>query len=225
MKLHFHPVSTASRPVLLFCAEANIPYEPVVVDIMTGEHMKDPFTKLNASSMIPVIEDGDFVLTESSAILKYLAEKNNSAAYPKDIQKRARINERMDWINTQFYRDYGYNMIYPQLFPHHKRSSDEAHAGTLQWGKQNAEKWLSILDKNIIGSHKYIAGDEISIADYFASIIVGAGDLIGQDLSKYPNVNRWMTTMKALPSWKKVNEAADGFAASNKGKAFVTATA
>jgi glutathione S-transferase len=74
MKLHFHPVSTASRPVLLFCAEAGIKYDPVVIDIMTGEHTKDPFTKLNPSGLIPVLEDGDFVLSESSAILKYLAE-------------------------------------------------------------------------------------------------------------------------------------------------------
>jgi glutathione S-transferase len=223
MKLYFHPASTASRPILLFCAEAGIQYEPVVVDIMTGEHTKEAFTKLNPTGLIPVLEDGDFVLTESSAIMKYLAEKTNSAAYPKDLQKRARVNERMDWINTQFYRDWGYNLIYPQLFAHHKRGTDAAHTGTLEWGKKNVEKWLAILDKSIIGNHKYLCGDEITIADYFASIVVGAGDLIGQDLSRYPNVSRWMTSMRALPSWSKVNEVAEGFAASLKGKPFVTA--
>ena len=225
MKLHFHPVSTASRPVLLFCAEAKIEFEPVVVDIMTGAHTKEPFTKMNPSMLIPVLEDGDFVLTESSAILKYLADKVNSPEYPKDLKKRARVNERMDWINTQFYRDYGYNLVYPQLFPHHKRHSDEAHAGTIKWGKQNVEKWLKVLDQDIIGSHKYIAGDELTIADHFASIVVSIGDLIGQDMSRYPNITRWMSTMRALPSWKKVNEAADGFAAANKGKEFVRAHA
>jgi glutathione S-transferase len=225
MKLHFHPVSTASRPVLMFCAEAKIEFEPVVVDIMTGAHLKEPFNKLNPTMQIPVLEDGDFVLTESSAILKYLADKVNSPEYPKDLKKRARVNERMDWINTQFYRDYGYNLIYPQLFPHHKRHSDEAHSGTIKWGKQNVEKWLKILDKEIIGSHKYIAGDELTIADHFASIVVSIGDLIGQDFSPYPNITRWMSTMRQLPSWKKVNEAADGFAAANKGKDFVRANA
>jgi glutathione S-transferase len=225
MKLHFHPVSTASRPVVLFCAEAKIEYEPVIVDIMTGAHHSDAYKKLSPSSLIPVLEDGDFVLSESSAILKYLADKVSSPEYPKDLKKRARVNERMDWINTQFYRDYGYNLIYPQLFPHHKRHSDEAHSGTIKWGAQNTAKWLQILDKDIIGSHKYIAGDELTIADHFASIVVSIGDLIGQDMSKYPNITRWMNTMRALPSWKKVNEAADGFAAMNKGKDFVRANA
>ena len=40
----------------------------------------------------------------------------------------------MDWLNTQFYRDFGYGLVYPQLFPHHKRRSDEAHAGAIAWG-------------------------------------------------------------------------------------------
>ncbi len=223
MKLHFHPVSTASRPVLLFCAEAGIKFDPVVVDIMVGEHMKDPFTKLNPSGMIPVLEDGDFILSESSAIMKYLADKTDSPAYPKDLKKRARVNERMDWINTQFYRDWAYNLIYPQAFPSHKRTSDAAHSGTIEWGKKNVERWLAILDNDIIGKNKYLCGDEITIADYFASIIVAAGDLIGQDLSRFPNLARWMGSMRALSSWNVVNEVHNGFAASLKGKPFVTA--
>src|SRR5262247_953647 len=146
MKLHFHPVSTASRPVVLFCAEAKIAYDPVIVDLMSGEHMKEPFLTLNPSHMVPVLEDGDFVLTESSAILKYLADKVDSPAYPKDLKVRARVNEMMDWLNVNFYRDFGYGLVYPQLFPHHQRRSDEAQAGAVEWGKENAKKWLQVLN-------------------------------------------------------------------------------
>ena len=222
MKLHFHPVSTASRPVVLFCAEANIAYEPVVVDIMTGAHMKEPFTKLNPNMQIPVLEDGDFILTESSAILKYLADKVDSPAYPKDLKKRARVNELMDWFNTGHYRELGYNLIYPQIFPSHKRLNDAAQTATLERGKTHTEQWLSRLDKSIIGSHKFVCGDEITIADYFGAEILAAGDLIGMSFAKFPNIDRWMKTMRALPGWKKANEATDGFAASLKGQQFVT---
>ena len=41
----------------------------------------------------------------------------------------------MDWCNTQLNRDLGYGLAYPQLFPHHKRPSDEMQKGTLAWGK------------------------------------------------------------------------------------------
>jgi glutathione S-transferase len=222
MKLHFNPVSTASRTVVLFLTEANIPYEPVVVDLMTGVHMGEAFTKMNPSQMVPVLEDGDFVLSESSAILKYIAEKFESPAYPKDIQKRARINERMDWVNANLNREFGYHLVYPQVFASHNRTPDVAQTATLTWGKEKAEHWLSILDKNLIGSHKFIAGDEISIADYFAAEFLSSGDLIGVSFAKWPNLDRWMKSMRALPSWSKVNAALDGFAGSLKGKEFVS---
>jgi len=222
MKLHFHPVSTASRPVVLFCAEANISYEPVVVDLMTGAHYQEPFSKLNPNNQVPVLEDGDFVLTESSAILKYLAEKVDSPAYPKDLKKRARINEVMDWFNTGHLRELAYHLVYPQIFPNHTRAPDVAQTATLEWGKKQAQTWLTRLDQHVLGSKKFLCGDEISIADYFGAEILATGDLIGVSLKAYPNVERWMSTMRALPSWSKVNEATNGFAASLKGKEFVT---
>jgi glutathione S-transferase len=225
MKLHFHPASTASRPVVLYCAEEKISYEPVVVDILKGAHYEEPFVTLNPSKMVPVLEDGDLVLTESSAILKYVAEKAGSAAYPKDLKQRARVNERMDWFNTQQYREWGYHLIYPQVFPHHKRPSDEAQKATVEWGREKSEQWLKVLNDNVIGKNKYLCGDQITIADYFGAEILSAGDLIGVSLKRYSNVDRWMSTMRALPSWKKVHETIDGFAASLKDKKFVTISA
>jgi glutathione S-transferase len=128
----------------------------------------------------------------------------------------------MDWVNTNLYREYGYHLLYPQIFPHHHRTPEAAQTSMLAWGKDKSEHWLGVLDKHIIGNHKYLAGDEISIADYLGAEIVGAGDLIGVKLDRFANVNRWMTSMKQRPNWKKVHEAVDGFAASLKGKPFVT---
>ncbi len=159
MKLHFHPGSTTSRTIMLFCAEAKIDYEPVVVDIMTGAHHQEPFVSLNPSRQVPVLEDGDFVLTESSAILKYLADKVDSPAYPKDLKKRARVNERMDWLNTNYYREWGYHLIYPQVFPHHVREPAAGQEATIAWGKVKSEEWLKLLDEHVIGDHAYLCGD------------------------------------------------------------------
>ena len=218
MKLYMHPVSMVSRPVRLFIAENKLPVEEQVVDIMVGEHYGDPYTAINPSRQVPTLEDGDFRMTEASAILKYLAEKFNLSAYPKDIQQRARVNEMMDWVNTGFYRDYGYGMVYPQLFPHHKRRSDEAHDATIAWGKEKSAYWLSVLDSHYIKGNQYLCGNEISVADYFAIGPITAGELIGVDFSKYPNVARWIANMKKLSNWGKINEVFDGFAASLQDK-------
>jgi len=221
MKLHFHPASTTSRPIAWFCAENNIPVELVVVDLMTGEHYKPPFSALNPSNQVPVLEDGDFVLTESSAILKYLADKHDSVCYPRDLKKRARVNEMMDWINTGLMREWAYNLVYPQVFAHHKRPDETMHKGTINWGKEKAERWLGILDAKI-GSNAFLVGDEMTIADYFGAQVIAAGDLIGASVAKFPNVDRWMKSMRARPEWAKANAVLEGFAGSLKGQQFTT---
>jgi len=223
MKLYYHPVSTASRPIVLFAADNAIPLDYQVVDLMTGEHMQEKYAAINPSRLVPVLEDGDFRLTESSAILKYLAEKFNSPAYPKDLQKRARVNEMMDWLNTGFYRDFGYGLVYPQIFPHHHRRSDEAQAGTIEWGKEKSKFWLHVLDERLLGTgKKYLCGDEITVADYFGAGMVSLMEAINCNLGAYPNLARWFNTMKARPNWAKANEVFYGMAGSFKGKTFET---
>ena len=57
----------------------------------------------------------------------------------------------MDWFNTQFYRDFGYGLAYPQIFPHHKRPSDDQQTGTIAWGKERAKGWFQVLNDHWIG--------------------------------------------------------------------------
>ncbi len=208
--------------IMLFAAEEGIDLDYKVVDLFTGEHLKPDFARINPSCFVPVLEDGDFRLTESSAILKYLADKTGSPAYPKDLQERARVNEMMDWFNANLYKDFGYGLIYSQLFPHHKRPSDDIQAGTVVWGKQKTQGWFKILDAHLLGPQKsYLCGEKITLADYFGVEIVAAGELIRCSYSAYPNVERWLRRMKGLKTWSKVHEVSDGFAASIKDTPFI----
>ncbi len=222
MKLYMHPVSMTSRPVRLFIAESGMKVDEQLVDLMTGEHYKEPFASINPNRLVPVLVDGDLRLTESSAILKYLADRIDSPAYPKDLKQRAKVNEMMDWLNTNFYRDYAYGFIYPQVFPHHRRPSDEMQSGTVAWGKERTEGWLRLLNDYWIGPTKpYLCGDRITIADYFGSGLVTLGEVVGCDFAGYPNIKRWLDNMKRLPSWPKVNEVFYGLVESVKGQSFV----
>lgn len=224
MKLYMHPVSNASRPVRLFVAENNIECEEELVDLATGAHYKEPYATMNPNRLVPWIDDGDFHLTESSAILKYLASKYDLPSYPtKDLQKRAKVDEIMDWFNTQFYRDYGYGLTYPQIYDHHKRPSDEIQAGTIAWGQEKAKGWFKLLNDYWIGPKKqYLTGNEITIADYFGVCLVTMGEVIQCEFSAYPNVDRWVNNMRKLKSWKKINEAHYGFVNAVKDKPFKT---
>lgn len=220
LTLYMHPVSTVSRPVSLLIAEKRLPVEEKVVDLMTGEHRKPEYAAINPSMQVPALVEGDFRLTESSAILKYLGSRFDLAEYPKDLKERAKVDSVMDWLNTSLYREFGYGLLYPQLFPHHKRPTDEHHTGHVAWGKEKSKVWLEVLDKAILGSNDYVANNRLSIADYFGVCLLTAGELIGCTFEDYPNVRRWIANMKKLSSWDSVNAVMTGFAASNAGKQF-----
>lgn len=221
MMIYYHPVSTTSRMLMLFAAETGLEADFKIVDLFTGEHLQPAYAALNPSCMVPMLEDGDFRLTESSAILKYLAEKTGSPTYPADPRKRAKINEMMDWLNTQFYRDFGYGLVYPQIFPNLRRPSDELQAGTIAWGRDKAKGWLKILDEKLIGpKNAYLRGSEVTIADYFGAPMLTLGEIVRCDFSAYPSITRWLGNMKARPNWTKVNKAFDDMVKSLKDAPF-----
>lgn len=131
-----------------------------------------------------------------------------------------------DWFNTGLMRDLGYNLVYPQLYPHHKRRSDEAQAGTIAWGQAGANKWLLSLDQHWLGAGQtYLCGDQITIADYFSASAVTLAELIDCDFSQFPNASRWLSKMKRLESWDSVDQVFSAVVAGNKGKSFEVVTA
>jgi glutathione S-transferase len=222
LTLYMHPVSNTSRPVRLLIAENKLPVNEVIVDLMTGEHLKEPYTKLNPNGLVPTLVDDDFVLTESSSILKYLADKFNLALYPKDLKQRARVNEMMDWFNTGFYRDYGYGVVYPQIYPHHKRPSDDLQKGTIEWGKNLTKKWLKVLNDTWLGKgNKFLAGDQMTIADIFGAGLLTSGHVTRDHFKDYPNIDRWLKNVGSLGNWNKINEAMDGFRKAVESQNFV----
>ena len=223
MKIYYHPVSTTSRTVMLCAHECGVQADWQVVDLLTGEHLKPPYSDLNPNCLVPMLEDGDFRLTESAAIVGYIAEKARSPACPTDLHGRARVNETLHWINSNLYKDIGYGLVYPQLFPHHKRPSEDLQQGTLAWHKAKTQAWLKLLDEKLRGPQRpYLCGASITIADYFGMPVISLGELIGCNYAPYPNVARWMDRMKELKSWGRVNEVFDGYAASLKGQSFAT---
>jgi glutathione S-transferase len=206
MKLYADPISTTCRPVLLLAAETGADIELNLIDLFKGAHMQPSYASVNPNRCVPALEDGDFRLTESSAILKYLAEKLGSPSYPRDLQERAKVNAMMDWFNTGLYRDFGYGFVYPQIFPNYKRENQVVQTANLDFARDKAKRWLTTLDENLIGpKNKFLLSDRVTIADYFGACILSVGEIVRCDFLPWPNVSRWQKNMKALPQWERVN--------------------
>lgn len=221
-KLYILEVSNTSRPIRALIAENKLPIEEVALDFYKGEHASEPYLSINPNGLVPTLDDEGFVLTESSAIMKYLADKFNLSLYPKELKKRAKVNELMDWFNTGFYRDYAYNVVYPQIYPHHKRPGEDVQKGTIEWGKSQTKKWLKVLNDHWLGKgNKYLVGNEMTIADIFGYSLLTCGIVTRDEFREYPNVDRWVKEVAKLPSWPKVNAALVGFRDYVKDQQFV----
>ncbi len=209
MKLYYDPASTVSRPIMLFLYDHPMDVELVHVDLTTGEHRSDWYGRINPSHQLPTLVDGDFRLTESATILRYLATVVKSPAYPREIRANAKVNEALDWFNTGFYRDHGYGIVYPQIFPtyrvHPAQTSD-----LLAWHQERTRERLQFLNDAMIGDGTWVAGD-FSIADYFGAALATLGDVVGFDLEPWPAVCRWLSAMKARPGWAEANAAFYGW--------------
>ena len=88
MRLYYHPASTTCRMIMLFASEEGIDLDYEIVDLFTGEHLKPDFATINPNCLVPALEDSGFRLTESSAILKYLA--NNHSEKGSALRKGVR---------------------------------------------------------------------------------------------------------------------------------------
>lgn len=99
MKLYGHPLSGNSHRVQALLEILGLEYEFILVDLPNGAHKKPDFLALNPLGQVPVFEDGDLVLRDSTAILTYLAEKYDAtgAWLPKDAVTRAQVQQ---WLSV-----------------------------------------------------------------------------------------------------------------------------
>jgi len=220
MDLYVYRPATTSRAVLALCDAESIDVKVHDVDLMKGEHRQPPFVTLNPNGLVPFLVDDDFALSEASAILRYLAAKTRSRLYPEDLHTRARVDELLAWFEANFYKDFGFQYVYPQIMPHHARGSDEGTRRTVEWGHEKVKHWLSVLDRHYLArGGRWLVDDELTIADFFGASIVSLGELVAFDLDAYPNVRRWYDAVTTHPSWSRINVPFTGFVSAMRGAA------
>ena len=105
LKLYYTSGSPPSRAVLQTIRVLEADVEVKMVDLMKGENLLPEFLKLNPLHQVPVLVDGDFVVTESRAIMAYLvnSRKPDSDLYPIEPKQRALIDQRLYFDAINFF--------------------------------------------------------------------------------------------------------------------------
>ena len=160
LKLHYNPLSTFSRRVLIAFAEKQVPHELVVVDMAARRHREQPYLSLNPYGRVPTLEEDGFVLFESTAILNYLeATRPSPPLIPADARGRALVDMHMKLCDLQLTR-YAGTIIFPKRFLPRERWNTSAMAEA----KAEIEKHLLILDKHLDGK-TYLVAEQFSLAE------------------------------------------------------------
>lgn len=215
--LYHHPIATTCRPILMFAAEEALVLDLREVDLLAGEHLSPAFSRLNPNQAVPVLVEGAFVLTESSAILKYLAKRCGSAAYPALPHARAQVNAWMDWVNTGLMRDLAYGVAYPQVFAHHRRPDAAAQQATLDWHWPRVERWLDVLDDKLRSDgRRFLTGPRITLADYFALGPLQLLAFVDADLRRWSALQRWLDALAERPAFGHTHRAFQAFVTASR---------
>jgi glutathione S-transferase len=141
--------------VLLFIAEHGLDVELVHVDLMSGGHQDAAYLAVNPNGLVPFLVDGDLALGESSTILRYLADKIGSPAYPTELKARARVNAALDWFSTQFHEYYCLFTCYPNMGVPHGLDAVTGQS-LMAYGRTHAGRWLKVLDEHMLGDRPFV---------------------------------------------------------------------
>ncbi|MBM3104578.1 glutathione S-transferase [Pseudomonas sp. V1] len=162
------------RKVLWTCAELNLAFEREDWGSGFQSTHSEAFLALNPNAMVPVIEDGDFVLWESNSIIRYLANQyGGKHLYPAPAHLRARVDQWLDWQATDLNGAWRYAFL-SLVRQSPKHQDPEALAAACDNWARN----MTILDRQLQRTSAYVSGDAFSLAD----IAIGL------------SVNRWFQT-------------------------------
>lgn len=210
IKLYWCIGSQPSRALLCLLEISNVKYESHIVDIMTGDHKKPEFLKINPKGTVPVLVINDKLYSESAACLRLLScalpTLTATSYYPNDPWKRHAIDAALDFNGTFFRpkmveRDYAF-------FAQWKNGGkiDEAIQKKIDEADKSVHVALKALEDMLeMSGTKFCCGDEPTIADL--QIYHQLTDAFWHNISceKYPKVIAWRIEIWLIPSVKKYN--------------------
>src|SRR5208283_764126 len=127
-----------------------------------------------------------------NAICKYLCDKHNSALYPKDVKKRAVIEQWIDYVSFHIGANFmpvAYNRIFAA------RTGKPVNEKAIEDGVEFLKQYFPIIEKQLT-QHKYIVGQEMSLADIILLALLEPAEMARVDLSVYPQLSAWRVELK-----------------------------
>ena len=202
LTLYHNPVTVNSIKVLLLCNALDIKPTLKILQLHKGEQKADAFLAINSEGKVPALIDGKFVLTESNAILQYLAHKNQSDLWPVETRVQADVLKWLFWQSDNWNKAIG-------AIPHRR-------VVLPLWGvsinQEITQEQYAQYHRAMIGveaaleNRAVLAGDTISIADIGLASYLMFADEAELPMESYPNIKRWLNNLQKQPWWQQTRQ-------------------
>jgi glutathione S-transferase len=186
MRLRIYGVArTRAFRALWIAEELKLDYEHVPVEIGEAGARTPEFLALNPNGRLPLIADGDFVLSESLAITLYLAKKySHGALYPTALEAEARLWQWSFWALTEVDRGVNIWSLHAIRLP-----PDERDAALRDEALKLLAAPFKVLDAAVAGN-AYLLGPDFTVADLNVAAVISRA--VDMDLAPWPHLKNWL---------------------------------
>ncbi len=197
-KLYRFDLSTPANKVR-FCANLiGIDLESVPINLGKGDNQTDEYLSMHPAGKVPVLDDDGFVLYESNAIMKYLCRKHDSDLYPQGTQKQALVDQWCDFVSAHVGDGYGRVVLNKIIANSSGMASDERSVNDRLY------RFLGVVEGQL-GRTKFLAGDELTIADICLLSTIDPTEMLEIDLGNFPKLSAWREDLRSQDFYQKVH--------------------
>jgi glutathione S-transferase len=199
MQLYTNPISSNARRVTMAADHLGIKLD--LIDINLGSAAdRRRLAEINDNGKIPVLLDDGFVLSESCAIMQYLADSQpGQTIYPQDLLARADVNRWMFW-SCQHFAPAVSVIVWETVWKKIVEGVDPDPV-ELARGAADLAQAAGVLDKHL-AQRQWLVGEGVTLADYAAAAPLMYKERARLPLDDYPHLLAWFTRVQDLPAWR-----------------------
>ena len=195
IKLYCFGESGNAYKAALALTLCEMDWEPVYVDFFNGETRTPEFRKLNVMGEVPVMVDGDVILSQSGMIQDYAASKSGKLG-GRSANERRDILRWVLWDNHKLSGIAGMTRFLMNFMPEDKRPAE-----VIAFNQGRLKASYGVLNAALEG-RDWLVGDTITIADVACCGYLFYPEPFGFDRKEWPNIDRWLDNIAAIPGWK-----------------------
>jgi len=204
LKLHVFPPSPRGFKVLVVAYQLGIDFELVFCDLTKGDQKSAAYTALNPNQRMPALEDGDFRLWESNAIIQYLATKKpESGLLPRDESARADVARWQFWESTTW--DPACAILVFERAVKRFFGGGAPDPVEVEKGLQRFHRAAGVLDAHL-KKRPCMCGEYLTLADLAIGSALTMAEPAQLPLESYGEIRRWAGKLAALPAWQRARE-------------------